>query len=126
MSEEAEQTEQTTPVPEQKFGREAVEADQGWQVVVLLRRVRGRVRLSNLDRLVLVQLFRWFPSILKVLAGWGPLSQGWRTFLRNHAPEIAAMDLFVVPTVGFSLLYAFVIVLCVPKTSSALMRWGSA
>jgi hypothetical protein len=27
----------------------------------------------------------------------GPPSQGWRTFLRNHAPDIAAMDLFVVP-----------------------------
>ena len=157
------------------------------QVVVLRRQVRGRVRLTNLDRLVLVQLYRWFPSILKVLAivqpetvirwhragfrsywrwksrarggrpviagdiralirqmsidnpiwgaprihgellklgfkvaqstlakymvkRWGPPSQGWRTFLRNHAPEIAAMDLFVVPTVGFSLLYAFVIV----------------
>jgi hypothetical protein len=40
---------------------------------------------------------------------WGPPSQGWRTFLRNHAPDIAAMDLFVVPTVGFSLLYVLVI-----------------
>jgi len=40
----------------------------------------------------------------------GPPSQGWRTFLRNHAPDIAAMDLFVVPTIGFNLLYAFVIV----------------
>ena len=28
--------------------------------------------------------------------------------LRNHVPEIAAMDLFVVPTVGFRLLYAFI------------------
>src|SRR6266404_737480 len=37
-------------------------------------------------------------------------SQGWRTFLRNHAPDIAAMDLFVVPTVGFDLLYGLVIV----------------
>jgi hypothetical protein len=36
-------------------------------------------------------------------------SQGWHTFLRNHAPNIAAMDLFVVPTIGFCLLYAFVI-----------------
>src|SRR6476469_4616215 len=36
----------------------------------------------------------------------GRPSQGWRTFLRNHAPDIAAMDLFVVPTVGFDLLYA--------------------
>ena len=40
----------------------------------------------------------------------GPTSQGWRTFLRNHAPEIAAMDLFIVPTIGFDLLYAFIIV----------------
>ncbi|WMT76520.1 integrase core domain-containing protein [Bradyrhizobium sp. Ash2021] len=30
--------------------------------------------------------------------------------VRNHAPDIAAMDLFVVPTIGFDLLYAFVIV----------------
>jgi hypothetical protein len=30
--------------------------------------------------------------------------------LHNHAPEIAAMDLFVVPTIGFDLLYAFIIV----------------
>ena len=40
----------------------------------------------------------------------GPPSQRWRTFLRNHAPDVAAMDLFVVPTIGFDLLYAFVIV----------------
>ena len=31
----------------------------------------------------------------------GPPSQGWRTFLHNHAPDIAAMDLFVVPTHQF-------------------------
>jgi hypothetical protein len=36
--------------------------------------------------------------------------RGGRPFLRNHAPDIAAMDLFVVPTVGFRLLYGFVIV----------------
>jgi transposase InsO family protein len=40
----------------------------------------------------------------------GPPSQGWRTFLRNHAADIAAMDLFVVPTIGFDLLYVLVIV----------------
>jgi len=40
----------------------------------------------------------------------GPPSQGWRIFLRNHAPDIAAMDLFVVPTIGFDLLYGLVIV----------------
>ena len=40
----------------------------------------------------------------------GPPSQGWCTFLHNHATDIAAMDLFVLPTIGFKLLYAFVIV----------------
>src|ERR1700682_5672336 len=40
----------------------------------------------------------------------GPPSQEWRTFLRNHAADIAAMDLFVVPTIGFKLLYGFVII----------------
>jgi transposase InsO family protein len=40
----------------------------------------------------------------------GPPSQGWWTFLRNHAPDIAAMDFFVVPTIGFKLLYGFVII----------------
>jgi hypothetical protein len=34
-----------------------------------------------------------------------PPSQGWRTFLRNHADGIASIDLFVVPTVSFRLLY---------------------
>src|SRR5713101_8125912 len=40
----------------------------------------------------------------------GAPSQGRRTFLRNHAPDIAAMDFFVVPTIGFKLLYGFVII----------------
>jgi transposase InsO family protein len=149
--------------------------------------MRGRVHLTSGDRLFLVQLYRWFPSILQAItiirpetlvrwhrAGFrrywrwksrslggrpkiaaelraliremsvddplwgaprihgellklgfeiaqstvakymvkrcGPPSQGWRTFLRNHAPDIAAMDLFVVPTIGFNLLYGLVIV----------------
>jgi transposase InsO family protein len=38
-----------------------------------------------------------------------PPSQGWRTFLQNHADGIAAMDLFVVPTVSFRLLYGLLI-----------------
>jgi transposase InsO family protein len=38
-----------------------------------------------------------------------PPSQGWKTFLRNHAPHIAAVDLFVVPTIGFKLLYGLAI-----------------
>ena len=45
-----------------------------------------------------------------MVKGRGPPSQGWRAFLRNHLPDIAAMDLFVVPTISFDLLYAFIIV----------------
>ena len=166
---------------------EAENAALRHQLIVLRRKVRGRVRLTNSDRWFLVQLYRWFPSTVQVLTiihpetlvrwhrvgfrcywRWksrsrggrpqigsdlralirrmsienplwgaprihgellklgfeiaqssvakymvkrrGPPSQGWRTFLRNHAPDIAAMDLFVVPTIGFNLLYAIVIV----------------
>jgi transposase InsO family protein len=38
-----------------------------------------------------------------------PPSQGWKTFLRNHADGIASMDLFVVPTLSFRLLYGLLI-----------------
>src|SRR5271165_4074905 len=166
---------------------EAENAALRHQLIVLRRKVPGRVWLTHSDRWFLVQLYRSFPSILQVLAvvspetlvrwhragfrcywRWksrarggrpqidsdlralirrmsienplwgaprihgellklgfevaqssvakymvkrrGSPSQGWRTFLRNHAPDIAAMDLFVVPTIGFDLLYAIVIV----------------
>jgi transposase InsO family protein len=166
---------------------EAENAALRHQLMVLRRKLQDRVRLTNHDRWFLIQLYRWFPSILSVLTivrpetlvrwhrvgfrsywRWksrssggrpridaelrvlirrisienplwgaarihgellklgfavaqssvarymvrrrGPPSQGWRTFLRNHAPEIAAMDFLVVPTIGFDLLYAFVIV----------------
>ncbi len=39
----------------------------------------------------------------------GPPSQGWKTFLRNHAVGIASLDLFVVRTISFKLLYGLVI-----------------
>jgi hypothetical protein len=170
-----------------KMRLEAENAVLRHQLIILRRRLHGRVGLTNHDRWFFIQLYRWFPSILKVLtiirpetlvrwhrAGfrrywrwksrrrggrppvetelralirrmsienplWGaprihgellklgfkvtqssvakymvkrrvPPSQGWRTFLPNHAPDIAAMDLFVVPTIGFDLLYAIVIV----------------
>jgi transposase InsO family protein len=166
---------------------EAENAALRHQLIVLRRQTRGRVRVTNNDRLFFIQLYRWFPSVLKVLsiihpetlvrwhrAGFrrywrwksralgarpqieadlralirqmsienplwgaprihgellklgievaqssvakymskrrGPPSQGWRAFLRNHAPEIAAMDLFITPTISFQLLYALVIV----------------
>ena len=37
------------------------------QLIVLRRKVRGRVHLTSGDRLFLVQLYRWFPSILKAI-----------------------------------------------------------
>ena len=157
------------------------------RLIVLQRKVRGRVEFTNGDRLFFILLYRWFPSILRAImimrpetlvrwhrAGfrrywrwksrkpggrppinaelralirrmsienvlWGaPRIQGellklgfavaqstvakymaqnrdrpgqsWATFLRNHAPHIAAMDLFVVPTISFFQLYVLVIV----------------
>src|SRR6201981_3109921 len=38
-----------------------------------------------------------------------PPSQGWKTFLRNHADTIASIDMFVVPTISFRLLYGFLV-----------------
>jgi transposase InsO family protein len=38
-----------------------------------------------------------------------PPSQGWRTFLLNHADGIASIDLFVVPTISFRLLYGLLV-----------------
>ena len=49
-------------------------------------------------------------TVAKYMArGRRPPSQGWRTFLRNHADGIASMDLFVVPTISFRLLYGLLI-----------------
>jgi hypothetical protein len=50
-------------------------------------------------------------TVAKYMAGKAdPSGQRWSTFLRNHSSQIAAMDLFVVPTIGFNLLYVLVIV----------------
>src|SRR6266513_3675748 len=166
---------------------EAENAALRQQLIVLQRKVRGRVQFTNSDRLFFTQLYRWCPSVLKAMmiirpatlvrwhraglrrywrwksrsAGgrpqihvelraliwrmsvdnrlWGaphihgellkldfavaqstvakymakrgePPGQSWSTFLRNHMPQIAAMDLFVVPTIGFIQLYVLVIV----------------
>jgi len=39
----------------------------------------------------------------------GPPSQGWKTFLRNHADGIASVDFLIVPTLAFERLFVFVI-----------------
>jgi hypothetical protein len=37
------------------------------QLIVLQRKVRGRIHFTNSDRLFFVQLYRWFPSVLKAM-----------------------------------------------------------
>ena len=39
----------------------------------------------------------------------GPPSQSWKTFICNHTDGIAACDFLVVPTIGFKLLFAFIV-----------------
>ncbi|MGA9033545.1 MAG: hypothetical protein WB402_13600 [Sulfuricaulis sp.] len=51
-----------------KWRLEAENAALRHQVMLLRRQGRGRIRLTNFNRLFLVQLYRWFPSILQVLA----------------------------------------------------------
>jgi hypothetical protein len=50
------------------------------QLIVLRRQVGKRVRLTNGDRLFFVQLYRWFPSILKTITVISP-----ETLLRRHS-----------------------------------------
>ena len=57
-----------------------------------------------------------------------PLSQSWKTFLRNHAEAIAAIDMCVVPTLTFDLLFAFLVLdhcpYRKPKTAGEELRIG--
>ena len=49
-------------------------------------------------------------TVAKYIArGRRPPTQGWKTFLRNHADAVASMDPFVVPTISFRLLYGLLI-----------------
>ena len=49
------------------------------QLIVLRRQVRGRVQFTNSDRLFLLQLYRWFPSIVKAMTTIRP-----ETLVRWH------------------------------------------
>jgi hypothetical protein len=46
------------------------------QLIVLRRTVHGRVQLSNADRLFFAQLYRWFPTILKLITVVRPETLG--------------------------------------------------
>src|SRR5258706_4253903 len=50
-----------------KLRLEAENAVLRHQLVVLRRKLKGRARLTNNDRWFLVQIYRWFPSILTVV-----------------------------------------------------------
>src|ERR1700732_22532 len=62
-----------------KLRLEAENAVLRHQLNVLRRQLHGRVRLTNHDRWFFIQLYRWFPSILKVLTIVRP-----ETLLRWH------------------------------------------
>ncbi|HEX2514434.1 MAG TPA: integrase, partial [Chloroflexota bacterium] len=78
-------------------------------------RIRGELRklgiaVSNGS----IRRYRWRPAPR-------PPSQTWRTFLRNHAPQIWAADLFTVPTVAFRTLY---VLFFITHDRRALVHWG--
>ena len=59
-------------------------------------------------------------------------SQTWRTFLRNHVKQIAAVDFFTVPTVRFQILYCFIVlhhhrrrIVHFNDTANPTARWTS-
>jgi hypothetical protein len=58
---------------------EAENAALRQQLVVLQRQVRGRVQFTNSDRLFFIQLYRWFPSVLKAMTIMRP-----ETVMRWH------------------------------------------
>src|SRR5438128_12385357 len=58
---------------------EAENAALRQQLIVLQRKVRGRVQFTNSDRLFFIQLYRWFPSILKAITIFRP-----ETLVRWH------------------------------------------
>jgi hypothetical protein len=72
------------------------------QLIVLRRKVRGRVQLTNGDRLFLVPLYRWFPSVLKAITIIRPETLvrwhragfrrywRWKSRLLGGRPKIAA------------------------------------
>ena len=46
---------------------EAENAALRHQLIILRRKLRGRVRLTNSDRWLFIQLYRWFPAVLNAI-----------------------------------------------------------
>ena len=93
-----------------------------FQPETLVRWHRSGFRVYWLGSLAVVSAGRQYGELLKlgidiaqstvakyITRRRHPPSPGWRAFLRNHTAHIAAVDLFVVPTIGFKLLYGLVI-----------------
>ena len=76
----------------------------------LLAMGRIQMRETNYLQIVISDLHRTAGPYKVYGQAMRTASPGWRTFLRSHAPDIAAIDLFVAPTIGFDLLYVLVIV----------------
>src|SRR5262245_5673686 len=69
---------------------EAENAALKHQLAVLRRKQRGRVRLTNIDRLFFVQLYRWSPSILKALTHSTAGSTDWTHRGVRHGRRVAS------------------------------------
>jgi transposase InsO family protein len=94
-----------------RAGRPALSAD----IRSLVRRISQENPLSGAPRihgeLLKLGIEIAQSTVAKYMARRrGPPSQCWKTFLRNHIPHTAAIDMFVVPTIGFKLLYELVII----------------
>src|SRR5205809_6528374 len=70
---------------------EAENAALRHQLTVLRRKVRGRVQLTNDDRLFLIQLYRWFPSILKAITIIRPRTLG--ALAPCRLPPVLALEI---------------------------------
>ncbi len=78
----------------------------------LIRRMSQEIPLWGASRIhgeLLMLGFQVAQSTVSkyLVRGSRPPSQTWKTFLRNHADAIAAIDIVVVPTASFDRLFAF-------------------
>jgi hypothetical protein len=74
-----------------KNGLAAENAALRHQLIVLQRRVRSRIQLTNGDRLFLVTLYRWFPSVLKAITIVP--SRDSRTLASSRLPSVLAVEI---------------------------------
>src|SRR5712675_645389 len=105
-----------------KLRLEAENAVLRHQLIVLRRRLRGRVRLTNHDRWFFIQLYRWSPSILKVLTIIRPETLvrwhragfryywRWKSRPQGGRPQIDTELHVLIRRISFDLLHVLVLV----------------